>query len=110
MTRRVVREMEIKNANVVAHVEPDIKEKAETILTNLGIPVSTAINMFYRQVVMWNGISFRLTIPTGGPIARHEMSDTEFDARIAIGFAQAKADQSSPVDETFSRLIGEIYV
>lgn len=97
-----------KSANVVARVEPDIKERAETILTNLGISASTAINMFYRQVILWNGIPFRPAIPTGRPIARDEMSDTEFDARMAAGLAQAKADQSSPVDETFSRLIGEI--
>lgn len=101
-------EMPIKSANVVARVEPDIKEKAETILTNLGISASTAINMFYRQVVLWNGIPFRPAIPTDRPIARNEMSDTEFDAKMSIGLAQAKADQSSSVDETFSRLIGEI--
>lgn len=100
--------MAVKSANVVARVEPDIKEKAQTILTSLGISASTAINMFYRQVVLWNGIPFRPAIPTDRPIARDEMNDTEFDARMAVGLAQAKADQSCPVDETFSRLIGEI--
>lgn len=108
MTRKAVCEMANKSANVVARVEPDIKEKAETILTSLGISASTAINMFYRQVVLWNGIPFRPAIPTDRPIARDVMSDTEFDARMAVGLAQAKADQSSPVDVAFSRLIGEI--
>lgn len=97
-----------KSANVVARVEPDIKEKAETILASLGISTSTAINMFYKQVILWNGMPFKPTIPTGRPIACDEMSDTEFDARMAVGLFQAKADQSSSVDETFSRLIGEV--
>ena len=39
--------MAVKSANVVARVEPEIKEKAEAILEALGIPASTAINMFY---------------------------------------------------------------
>ena len=46
--------MEIKDANVVASVEPDIKERAEKILKRLGIPASTAINVFYRQVIYCN--------------------------------------------------------
>ena len=36
------------------------------------------------------------------------MTDDEFNARMAIGYAQAQADQSAPTDEVFARLIGEI--
>ena len=43
----------MKSANVTVRVEPDVKEKAEAILNELGIPTSTAINMFYRQIVLW---------------------------------------------------------
>lgn len=46
----------MKSANVTVRVEPDVKEKAEAILSELGIPTSTAINMFYRQIVLWNGL------------------------------------------------------
>jgi DNA-damage-inducible protein J len=89
-------------------VEPDIKEKAEAIFETLGIPASTAINMFYRQVILWDGMPFRPSIPSGRPHARDEMTDEEFDRRMAMGLAQAKADQSAPVPEVFDRLIGEI--
>ena len=100
--------MSIKSANVVARVEPDIKEKAEAIFETLGIPASTAINMFYRQVILWDGMPFRPSIPSGRPHARDEMTDDEFDRRMAMGLAQAKADQSAPLPEVFDRLIGEI--
>ena len=100
--------MAIKSANVVARVEPDIKEKAEAIFETLGIPASTAINMFYRQVILWDGMPFRPSIPSGRPHARDEMTDEEFDRRMAMGLAQAKADQSAPVPEVFDRLIREI--
>ena len=100
--------MAIKSANVVARVEPDIKEKAEAIFETLGIPASTAINMFYRQVILWDGMPFRPSIPSGRPHARDEMTDEEFDRRMTMGLAQAKADQSAPLPEVFDRLIGEI--
>lgn len=100
--------MAIKSSNVAARVEPELKEKAEGILSNLGIPASTAINMFYRQIVLWNGLPFRPCMPTKSPKSRSEMTDDEFNARMAIGYAQAQVDQSAPADEVFTRLIGEI--
>lgn len=100
--------MAIKSSNVAARVEPELKEQAEMILSNLGIPASTAINMFYRQIVLWNGLPFRPCMPANYPKSRNEMTDDEFNARMAIGYAQAQADQSAPADEVFARLIGEI--
>lgn len=100
--------MAIKSSNVAARVEPELKEQAEMILSNLGIPASTAINMFYRQIVLWNGLPFRPCMPANYPKSRSEMTDDEFNARMAIGYAQAQADQSAPTDEVFARLIGEI--
>lgn len=100
--------MAIKSSNVAARVEPELKEQAEAILSNLGIPASTAINMFYRQIVLWNGLPFRPCMPVGYPKSRSEMTDEEFNARMAIGYAQAQSDQSAPADEVFARLIGEM--
>lgn len=100
--------MATKRANVMARVEPDLKEQAETILSTLGIPASTEINMFYRQIVLWNGMPFRPAVPTNKPLARDEMTDAELNARMATRSAQAKADQSAPAHEAFSRLIDEV--
>lgn len=47
-----------KTANLYARIEPEIKEKAEEILEALGIPVSNAINMFYKQIILQQGIPF----------------------------------------------------
>ena len=41
-------------------------------------------------------------------IARDEMTQEQFDRRMAEGLSQAKGNQSSPIAEVFSRLIGEI--
>lgn len=41
-----------KSSNVMARVEPEIKEQAESILSQLGLPVSVLINSLYRQIIM----------------------------------------------------------
>ena len=53
---KVVSFMAAKTANVTARVQPEIKQKAEAILDQLGIPVSVLIDSLYRQIIMTNSI------------------------------------------------------
>ena len=64
--------MATRIANVTARVEPDIKAQAEAVMAKLGIPVSTAINMFYREIILWNGLPFRPSVPVNDFKAPHE--------------------------------------
>ena len=41
-----------RTANVFARVEPDLKNQAEGILNELGIPMSNAVGMFLKQIVL----------------------------------------------------------
>lgn len=99
--------MAAKTANVLARVEPEVKEKAESILAQLGVPASTVINMLYKQIVMTKSIPFSIAIPSV-PVARDEMDDAAFDAMMQKGLAQAKADQSRPVADVFAEIRREI--
>ena len=47
-----------KTDSVYARVEPEVKEEAEAIFSELGVSVSGAINMFYRQVIQTQGLPF----------------------------------------------------
>lgn len=40
-----------------------IKEQAEQVLDQLGIPMSDAVSMFLRQVVLQRGIPFEIKLP-----------------------------------------------
>ena len=40
-----------KSVNLYARIEPNVKEEAENILSTLGISASSAINMFYKQII-----------------------------------------------------------
>jgi DNA-damage-inducible protein J len=52
-----------KTAMTHARLTPEIKEKAEAILKELGISISAAYEMFYRQIIAHQGIPFDLHLP-----------------------------------------------
>ena len=52
-----------KSASVYARIEPEVKEQAEQILTTLGIPASNAITIFYKQIILHNGLPFDVAFP-----------------------------------------------
>ena len=68
-----------RTANVFVRVEPEIKEQAEAILDQLGIPMSSAVSMFLRQIVLQRGIPFEMKLPEE-PLALGSMTKEEFDA------------------------------
>lgn len=74
-----------KTTSIYARVEPEIKEQAEKVLSQLGIPVSNAISMFLRQVVIKRGIPFDVTLPENMPVNLSSLTDEEFDAEIEKG-------------------------
>ena len=99
--------MAAKTANVLARVEPDVKEKAEAIMAQLGIPASVVINMLYKQIIMTKSIPFSLSIPAE-PIARDEMNQKQFDEMMSIGLVQAKKGESISVEDAFKNLLEEV--
>lgn len=99
--------MAAKSANVNVRVEPDVKEQAEAILEQLGVSVSSFINMTYRQVILRKGIPFAVTVPSEVR-TRDTMTDAEFDTMMVQRLKQAKAGQSVPADEAFDRILGKL--
>lgn len=76
-----------KTSNVFARVEPEIKAQAEQILEQLGIPLSGAISMFMRQIVMQRGIPFAVTLPDARPVFAGALTKEQLDAELAKGMA-----------------------
>jgi len=52
-----------KTATTHARLTPEIKKEAEDILNKLGISISAAYEMFYRQIIAHDGLPFELRIP-----------------------------------------------
>ncbi len=62
-----------KNANVNIRTTDEIKKGAEAILNGLGLNISSAVNLFLRQVINYRGIPFDLRLPNKETL--HAMDD-----------------------------------
>jgi DNA-damage-inducible protein J len=64
-----------KTETIRARVEPKLKAEAEGILDSLGLNPSDAIRVFYKQVVLREGLPFEMVIPNAK--TRRAMDDAE---------------------------------
>ena len=64
-----------KTSSVRARIEPDLKEKAERVLQDLGLSPTQAIRLFYKQVELRNGLPFAVAIPTATTARTFEDTD-----------------------------------
>ena len=84
-----------KTANLYARIEPDVKEEAEKVLDALGIPVSNAINMFYKQIILQQGIPFDVKLPKA-PENAAKWSKERFDAELEKGYNDMLKGRARP--------------
>ena len=94
----------VKTANLYARIEPELKNAAETILGGLGVPVSNAINMFYRQIVLHRGLPFAVQFPAKHLPNAATLTDAELDAEVARGFDDIAAGRKRPLKEVAASL------
>ena len=52
-----------KTATIRARIEPNLKEDVEKLFRKMGLTTTEAINLFYRQVKLRNGLPFNVVIP-----------------------------------------------
>ena len=98
-----------RTANVFTRVDPETKEQAEIILSQLGIPMSNAIGMFLKQVVMQRGIPFEMKLPPSAPLSLENMTTEQFNREVQKGMddmASGRVISADTVEEEITRLYG----
>ena len=98
-----------RTASIYTRVDPDTKEQAEAILTQLGIPMSNAIGMFLKQVVIQKGIPFEMRLPSAKPIVIGELTREQFDIEMQKGMDDITAGHvvtAESVETEMRRLYG----
>jgi len=95
-----------KTANLYARIEPELKIQAESILDSLGVSASNAITMFYKQIVLQNGLPFEVKLPSR-PVDISKLTEAQLDAELSRGYEQFLADDTMNVAEAFSDLYKE---
>lgn len=92
---------------VYARIDTNLKENAESILSQLGISPSGAIQMLYSQIVLTKGLPLDLHLPPAKPTAIGGMSRTELDAQLTKGMESLKSDRTYTADEVDAQLARE---
>ena len=88
-----------RTAPVYTRVDPETKEQAELILAELGIPMSNAVGMFLKQVVIQRGIPFEMKLPSARPLVIGEMTREQFDAEMQAGLDDIQAGRVVSADD-----------
>ncbi|MEF3697793.1 type II toxin-antitoxin system RelB/DinJ family antitoxin [Desulfolutivibrio sp.] len=82
----------MKTEMIRARVDADLKQDVEGILDSLGMTQSAAITLFYRQILLHNGLPFAVRLPrdetrqaideamTGRNLHSHDSPDALFAA------------------------------
>lgn len=96
--------MATKSANIYARIEPEVKEQAESILNALGIPISSAINMFYKQIIIREGIPFDLTITPKRLLDIQSLTKEELHKELEKGYKDILEGRTKPAEQVFAQL------
>ena len=93
-------------ANVNIRVDDNIKKQAEDIFSELGLSMSTATNIFYRQVVRTGGVPFELKLHPRHPkhLDISQMTKEELDAELQKGWDSARAGRVTPAKQMWEEM------
>ena len=93
-----------KSANVFARVEPELKNEAEAVLDQLGVPMSNAITMFLRQIVLKQGLPFEVSLPHRRPLVLSELTAEQWNEELNHSYQQALRGEGVSLDQAFDDL------
>ena len=92
-----------KSATLNLRINPQVKKSAETVLSQLGVPMATAIDMFLKQVVMTGSIPFLITLPKApNSINTDFMTSSQIRDMLDEGLADVENGRVRPAKEVFA--------
>jgi addiction module RelB/DinJ family antitoxin len=91
-----------KTGTLNLRVNPSLKQDAERVLTRLGIPMSTAVDMFLNQVVLRGGIPFQVSLPSAPEsVDITEMNADQIHSKLQRGYDSYKAERTHEASSIF---------
>ena len=93
-----------KTATLNLRVNPAVKRRAEEVLSRLGIPMSTAIDMYLNQISLTGGIPFAVTLPkVPNSINMDLMTTDELHAKLQRGYEDIEARSLQNAASAFAK-------
>ena len=94
-----------KTATLNLRVNPEVKENAESVLAQLGIPMATAIDMYLKQIALVGGIPFSVVLPkTASTVNTELMSVEEIHRKLEKGYADIEKGNVEDAASAFATL------
>lgn len=92
-----------KTATLNLRVNPDVKENAESVLVQLGIPMATAIEMYLKQIALVGGIPFPVVLPKAARTVNTEMMSVEqIHQKLEKGYADIEKENVEDAASAFA--------
>lgn len=93
-----------KTATLNLRVNPTVKQRAEEVLTRLGIPMSTAIDMYLNQISLTGGIPFSVTLPNAPSVLNADlMAVEEIHTKLQEGYDDIQAGKVQDAAYAFKK-------
>lgn len=93
-----------KTATLNLRVNPMVKQQAEDVLNRLGVPMSTAIDIYLYQISLTGGIPFAITLPNAPATLNADlMSKDQIHAALQAGYDDAQEGKVQDAKTAFAR-------
>ena len=93
-----------KTATLNLRVNPTVKERAEAVLSKLGVPMSTAIDMYLNQISLTGGIPFAVTLPKAPDVINADlMTDEQIYEKLQKGYDDMLAGRIQDAASAFAK-------
>lgn len=96
--------MNNRTATLYARIDPEIKAQAESILSDLNMTASGAINLFYKQIVLHRGLPFEVKMPKHKLMNIDEATDEEITEAVLKGLEEIEQGRCYPAEQVFAML------
>jgi len=91
----VRRKKMVKSATINTRIDEKTKTQAQNILRILNIPMSEAISMFFKQIVLHRGIPFEIKIPNDVTVETFEKTDAGKELHKVSGIEELAKELKS---------------
>ena len=93
-----------KTATLNLRVNPVVKKRAEEVLSKLGVPMSTAIDMYLNQISLTGGIPFSVVLPKSSDTINADfMTSEEIGAKLQKGYDDIEKGRFQDAESAFKK-------
>lgn len=93
-----------KTTTMNLRVNPVVKQEAEDVLKQLGVPMAMAVDMFLRQIALTGSIPFAIALPKApDSVNADKMTAQQLRSAIQAGLEDAEAGSVQDASAAFSQ-------